>query len=97
MSSRSRIARSLGEATAGATQQGTAASFSPPPCFYWRWCAQRTALLECGRSVCARCAETLRGTEYPLRDPSADRRNLLRHYALRHEAQLAAAQLDSPE
>ena len=50
------------------------AEFTPvgdaaPPCFYWARCAQRAALEKAGRSVCRRCAATLRGTEYPLRGP----------------------------
>ncbi len=45
-----------------------------PPCFFWSWCAQRSALEKAGRSVCRKCAQMLRGTEYPLRIPSGDPR-----------------------
>ena len=45
---------------------------SAPPCFYWSQCAQRAALEKSGRAVCRRCAATLRGSEYPLRNPSAE-------------------------
>jgi hypothetical protein len=40
-----------------------------PPCYFWPFCAQRAALEKAGRSVCRRCAATLRGIEYPLRNP----------------------------
>jgi hypothetical protein len=45
---------------------------SAPPCFYWSRCAQRAALEKSGRSVCRRCAATLGGSEYPLRNPCAE-------------------------
>ena len=47
------------------------ADSTAPPCFYWSHCRQRAALEKIGRSVCRRCAATLRGIEYPLRNPSA--------------------------
>ena len=43
---------------------------SPPPCFNWRLCRGRAALEKGGKSVCRRCAATLRGQEYPLRPPT---------------------------
>jgi len=43
---------------------------SPPPCFYWRFCRGRAALEKGGKSVCRRCAASLRGQEYPLRPPT---------------------------
>jgi hypothetical protein len=49
-----------------------AADHAVPPCFYWTGCGQRAAIEKAGRSVCRRCAATLRGTEYPLRNPSAE-------------------------
>jgi hypothetical protein len=49
-----------------------AADNAAPPCFYWTGCGQRAALEKAGRSVCRRCAAKLCGTEYPLRNPSAD-------------------------
>lgn len=45
---------------------------SAPPCFFWAWCAQRSAIEKAGRSVCRHCAPLLRGFEYPLRFPEAD-------------------------
>lgn len=49
-----------------------AAGESAPPCFFWPACSQRAVLEKAGRSVCGHCAATLRGTEYPLRDPCAE-------------------------
>jgi hypothetical protein len=46
-----------------------AADHEPPPCFYWATCRQRAALEKAGRSVCRRCSASLRGAEYPLRNP----------------------------
>ena len=43
-----------------------------PPCFYWARCRQRAALEKSGRSVCRLCSASLCGTEYPLRNPSAE-------------------------
>ncbi len=43
---------------------------SPPPCFFWKLCRGRAALEKGGKSVCRRCAATLRGQEYPLRPPT---------------------------
>ena len=43
---------------------------SPPPCFFWTSCHRRAALEKQGKSVCAECAEGLKGTAYPLRPPS---------------------------
>jgi hypothetical protein len=43
---------------------------SPPPCFFWKLCRGRAALEKGGKSVCRRCAATLRGREYPLRPPT---------------------------
>lgn len=45
---------------------------SAPPCFYWAHCARRAEIEKLGRSVCRRCAATLRGSEYPLRDPGRE-------------------------
>jgi hypothetical protein len=52
-------------ASAGADQ-------TAPPCFFWARCGQRATLEKSGRSVCRRCAATLRGTEYPLRGPCTE-------------------------
>ena len=41
-----------------------------PPCFFWKLCSGRAVLEKAGRSVCRRCAATLRGQEYPLRPPT---------------------------
>jgi hypothetical protein len=49
-----------------------AADHAAPPCFYWTRCRRHAALEKAGRSVCHRCAATLRGTEYPLRNPCAE-------------------------
>jgi hypothetical protein len=49
-----------------------AAEHAAPPCFYWSRCRQRASIEKAGRSVCRRCSEALRGTEYPLRNPSAE-------------------------
>lgn len=65
------------------------AAFSAPPCFYWKWCSQRAVVNKVGRSVCRGCASTLRGREFPLRDPSEDRREMLRHQALLASAKFA--------
>ena len=44
----------------------------PPPCFHWTACGQQAVVEKAGRSVCRRCANVLRGVEYPLRKPSAE-------------------------
>ena len=42
-----------------------------PPCFFWKLCSERAAMEKSGRAVCQRCAGSLRGVEYPLRNPSS--------------------------
>jgi hypothetical protein len=66
-----------------------AADHTAPPCFYWDRCRQRAGLEKVGRSVCRRCAEKLRGAEYPLRNPSAE--------SLYASSRLAAEALDMLE
>jgi hypothetical protein len=66
-----------------------AADHAAPPCFNWTGCGQRAAVEKAGRSVCRRCAAMLRGTEYPLRNPSAE--------ALYASDRLAAEALDMLE
>jgi hypothetical protein len=53
-----------------ATFETLANEIAAPPCFYWRVCSQRAAVEKTGRSVCRRCANRLRGREYPVRHPS---------------------------
>jgi len=59
------LSESADTALAGAGQ-------AAPPCFFWARCAQLATLEKAGRSVCRRCAATLRGTEYPLRGPCVE-------------------------
>jgi hypothetical protein len=40
------------------------------PCFFWPDCQNRAEVEKVGKSVCRSCAAALRGTEYPLREPT---------------------------